>query len=190
MSDKKWILSEKDIGEIGAINRFYSAMEAVKDAMWIQITTDHREGPYYGSWIRYIKPFDEAEHSCPGSMFHFQQQVYEWVVKCFGLDVACDKTERNHRFLEEALELVQATGSNRATAHQIVDYVFDRKAGLPEQEVGGVLLTLAAFCVVHGIEMQHAGRAELDRVWRKIEEIRMKQAAKPKFSEQEPPDAR
>ncbi|RQS15519.1 hypothetical protein DIE07_03565 [Burkholderia sp. Bp9002] len=33
-----------------------------------------------------------------------------WMLECFGAAIATDRMERNHRFLEEALELVQACG--------------------------------------------------------------------------------
>jgi hypothetical protein len=35
---------------------------------------------------------------------------------CFGPEISADRVERNHRFLEEALELVQACGAARETA--------------------------------------------------------------------------
>lgn len=41
------------------------------------------------------------------------------------------------------------------------------------------MVTLAAFCQAHGINMHEAGEVELARVWTKIETIRAKQAAKP-----------
>ena len=37
-----------------------------------------------------------------------QSGVTEWMLACFGKKIASDKMERNHRFLEEAIELVQA----------------------------------------------------------------------------------
>lgn len=112
----------------------------------------------------------------------FQSRVCWWVLSCFGMDIARDKVERNHRFIEEALELVQATGCTRSEAHQLVDYVFDRPVGDPAQEAGGVMVTLAALCAVHGLDMGPAGEAELARVWTKVDVIRAKQAAKPKHS--------
>lgn len=112
----------------------------------------------------------------------FQFRVCEWMQKCFGLAISMDGVERNHRFLEESLELVQALGCTRSEAHQLVDYVFDRPAGDALQEAGGVLVTLAALCSARAICMAAAGETELDRVWTKIEKIRAKQAEKPKHS--------
>ncbi len=114
--------------------------------------------------------------------FIFQEQVRDWLLACFGPVIAADKTERNHRFLEEALELVQACGASRDECRQLVDYVFSRPAGDLEQEVGGVMVTLAALCCAHDLSMEEGGKIELQRIWHKIEAIRAKQAAKPKNS--------
>lgn len=112
----------------------------------------------------------------------FQERVWPWLNECFGTEIARDRTERNHRFLEEALELVQAGGCTQSEAHQLVDYVFSRDVGELDQEVGGVMNTLAALCLAHGLDMHQAGEAELDRVWTKIDQIREKQKTKPKHS--------
>ena len=115
-------------------------------------------------------------------MMSFQENVGTWMFSCFGEEISQDRTERNHRFLEEALELVQALGCTQSEAHQLVSYVFDRPEGDVNQEVGGVMVTLAALCLVNGFDMQQAGEAELTRIWAHIDKIRAKQAAKPKHS--------
>ncbi len=112
----------------------------------------------------------------------FQSRVQPWMLACFGAEIAADKMERNHRFFEESTETVQANGMTRSEAHQLVDYVYDRPVGELHQEVGGVMVTLAALCLASGIDMHEAGEVELARVWTKIEKIRAKQAAKPKHS--------
>lgn len=112
----------------------------------------------------------------------FQQRVKPWLVACFGEAIARDKAERNHRFLEESLELVQACACTADEAHQLVDYVFSRDDGEPYQEVGGVMVTLAALCLAQGLDMHQNGETELARIWTKVEQIRAKQAAKPKNS--------
>lgn len=112
----------------------------------------------------------------------FQSRVQHWMMACFGPEISADKIERNHRFIEEALELVQANGCTRDEAHQLVDYVFDRPVGEVAQETGGVMVTLAALCLANGTSMHECGEVELARVWQKIETIRAKQAAKPKHS--------
>lgn len=114
----------------------------------------------------------------------FQDRAQSWLIACFGRDIANDRTERNHRFLEEALELVQANGCTQSEARQLVDYVYGRPAGNPDQEVGGVMNTLAALCCASGLRMFEAGAREMDRVEHPsiMAKIREKQAAKPKHS--------
>jgi hypothetical protein len=112
----------------------------------------------------------------------FQQRVRAWIVAAFGETVADDHEERNHRFLEEALELVQALGCTQDAANQLVDYVFTRPAGTPEQEAGGAQTTLAALCSANGLDLVAVRETELARMWERIETIRAKQAAKPKYS--------
>ena len=112
----------------------------------------------------------------------FQDDVREWTIEAFGHAVSLDKVERNHRFLEESLELVQSLGCSAGEAHQLVDYVFGRDVGEPKQEVGGVMMTLAALCNASTFSMALSSETELERVWEKIEQIRAKQAAKPQHS--------
>lgn len=111
-----------------------------------------------------------------------QNRVRPWLLQCFGQTIAADKTERNHRFLEESLELVQACGCTKDEAHQLVEYVYGRPVGEPSQEVGGVMVTLAALCLANALDMHEAGETELARIWTKVAQIRAKQAAKPKHS--------
>lgn len=112
----------------------------------------------------------------------YQERVRAFMVECFGVDFFKQGLERDHRFLEESLELVQANGCPRADAHMLVDYVYERPAGKPHQECGGVLTTLAAVCLSRGLDMAQAGEDELARVWTKIDVIREKQRTKPKGS--------
>lgn len=109
-----------------------------------------------------------------------QTRVRPWMLACFGEAIAGDVVERNHRFLEEALELVQACGCSEADAHALVEYVYRRPAGDKAQEAGGVMITLAALCLAQGLDMHEAGDRELERVWTKVEAIRAKQATKPR----------
>ena len=88
--------------------------------------------------------------------------------------------ELNHRFVEEALALAQPCGATKSEAHQLVDYVYGRPVGEKAQEVGGVMVTLAALCLANGLDMHLAAEVDLVRIWMKIDQIRAKQAAKPK----------
>uniref|UniRef100_A0A6M3MHP8 Uncharacterized protein n=1 Tax=viral metagenome TaxID=1070528 RepID=A0A6M3MHP8_9ZZZZ len=123
-----------------------------------------------------------AAQQAPSTPASFQSRVQPWLLQCFGAEIAADRVERNHRFLEESLELVQSLGCTDSEAHQLVDYVFGRPVGEPAQEVGGVMVTLAALCLANGLDMHSAGETELARIWTKVEKIRAKQAAKPKHS--------
>ena len=116
------------------------------------------------------------------NLLDFQIKVEIWVRHCFGAVVEADKIERNHRFLEEALELVQSCGCTASEAHQLVDYVFSRPIGDKRQELGGTLLTLSALSSAQSILLDDAADTELIRCWQNIEKIRAKQAAKPKHS--------
>lgn len=109
----------------------------------------------------------------------FQQGVDQWMDVCFGEAIKADRVERCDRFIEEALEFVQSVGYSAERAHALVDYVFNRDIGEVNQEVGGVMVTLAAACNTVGVDMQKAAETELARVWTKVEAIRAKQAAKP-----------
>lgn len=115
-----------------------------------------------------------------GFLATFQDNVKPWLLECFGEEIANNKTERNHRYLEESLELVQSTGCTQEEAYQLVDYVFNRPVGEPTQEVGGAMVTLAALCLAHKMDMHDAGNVELARIWTKMEQIRAKQASKPR----------
>lgn len=112
----------------------------------------------------------------------YQVRVAVWIQHCFGAKIGADRTERTHRFLEEALELAQAGGCTADEARQLVDYVFGRSVGEMPQEVGGVMNTLAALCNAYGIDLDAAADVELARCWAKADQIRAKQAAKPKDS--------
>jgi hypothetical protein len=89
-----------------------------------------------------------------------------------------DKPERGFRFIEEALELVQANGTSKEDVLKVVEYVYNRPEGSLSQEVGGTLVTLAALCEACQLDMDKCGWTELDRCWEKIELIRAKQKDK------------
>jgi|GEM_PF-1225858 len=110
----------------------------------------------------------------------FQAGVAEWMGQCFLPSLYSDMTERGDRLLEEVLELLQAHGYDKARVPTLVDYVFGRPVGDPAQEVGGVMVTLAGYCWVAGLDMHAAGDAELARINQPhvMAKIRAKQEAK------------
>lgn len=141
--------------------------------------TSDRERDLLEANNRYLEEARIARRAAAGG---FQARVDPWLLACFGEAIARDRQERSHRLLEEVLELVQTADCTASEAHQLVDYVFARPVGEMDQEIGGVMNTLAAFCLAHGHDMAESGERELARVWTKIEKIRAKQAAKPKHS--------
>lgn len=109
----------------------------------------------------------------------YQERVEKWLEACFPPSVRANRSERTHRFLEEALELAQANDCSRSDALALLEYVFDRPKGQVDQEVGGVMVTLASLCSATGLNMSDSGDRELDRNWTRIDEIRSKQKSKP-----------
>jgi NTP pyrophosphatase (non-canonical NTP hydrolase) len=114
-------------------------------------------------------------------MHPFQKDVETWVENCFGERIAKDAEERSYRFLEESLELVQAVGISKESAHKLVDYVFSRSKGDIAQELGGVMVTLAALSGAVKHDMLTAGETEVTRCWQNIFKIREKHFSKPSF---------
>jgi NTP pyrophosphatase (non-canonical NTP hydrolase) len=110
---------------------------------------------------------------------NFQRRVRDWLIACFPPTSVSDRQERMQRFLEEALELAQATGCSKAEALELVDYVFARGIGDVRQEVGGVMVTLAGLCHAANVDLEGAAQAELERNWNRIDRIRAKQAGRP-----------
>jgi len=110
----------------------------------------------------------------------FQTRVSTWMEQCFIPSQYSNVVERGDRLLEEVLELLQATGYDRTRVATLVDYVFGRPVGEPAQEVGGVMVTLAAFCWVTGLDMHADGARELARINQPdiMAKLREKQAAK------------
>jgi hypothetical protein len=94
----------------------------------------------------------------------YQQRVDQWIHFTFDANVANDVPERAHRFVEEALELAQATGCTVDDAHKLVDYVFGRPAGNSRAEVGGTMLTLTTLATAIQCPLMIAAEDELERV--------------------------
>lgn len=109
----------------------------------------------------------------------FQDAVNEWMLSCFGKQITQDHVERNYRFFEESIELVQSLGCSKEDALKLIDYVYDRPVGYPKQEVGGVMVTLSALCTAANIDLLQSANTELNRIWLNIVHIREKQRRKP-----------
>ena len=72
--------------------------------------------------------------------------------------------ERALRFLEEAIELVQALGLTQEDIQRTGEMVFERPAGEPSQEVGGVVSTLLALTNHLKVSAHAAALAEIERM--------------------------
>lgn len=137
--------------------------------------------PFSADQLNAVRGLLGADTPPQASELPLQARVKPWLLECFGEKIAADQTERNHRFLEEAIELVQACDCGESEAHQLVDYVYGRPVGEKSQEVGGVMVTLAALCLAQGLDMHDAAEVELARIMRPeiISKIREKQKRKP-----------
>ncbi|MDK4704298.1 hypothetical protein PH562_18745 [Rhizobium sp. CNPSo 4062] len=155
-------------------------LEAYKaELLKIAADLDEPNDPF-AAWESVLALKSELEHLRQHTAVEsFQSRVQPWMMACFGSEISADKLERGDRFLEEALELLQSGDYPKSRAYALIEYVFGRDKGEPAQEVGGVMVTLAAYCLAHGIDMHQAGEIELARIWTKVEKIRAKQAAKP-----------
>jgi hypothetical protein len=113
-------------------------------------------------------------------MSRFQGDVDAWMADVFSVKTRTNVSERAFRFLEEALELFQAMGGTQEQADGLAGYVFGRPVGREHQEVGGVMITLAAACSAMGHEMNACATAELNRVHRPevIAKIKAKRATR------------
>jgi len=175
----EWVIAHAAV--LGSVRaNFRQALQSLKGEA-VEFTCHGRSAPAYSC----NKPGDMSgtyytTHQPPA----LQPRVLSWLLECFGAEIANDRIERNHRFLEESLELVQSTGCTKDEAHKLVDYVFGRPTGEPMQEVGGVMITLAALCLANGLDMHSAGEAELARITQPemVIKIREKQKRKPAMS--------
>ena len=93
-----------------------------------------------------------------------QEVVARWCAEAFGADHAASPTQRGVRLLEEAIELYQAVGGDRALAHKLLDFVFDRPVGAVAQEIGGTSLCLLALAAACGLSAETEEKREVERV--------------------------
>jgi NTP pyrophosphatase (non-canonical NTP hydrolase) len=116
------------------------------------------------------------------SMRDFQSRVLYWMVRCFTRKDAFTPEQRAFRFIEEALELVQAVGTSREDVLRLVDYVYGRPVGNVIQEIGGVMVTVAGLASACSVPLDDCAENELARCGANTEQIRAKDLAKPERS--------
>lgn len=156
-----------------------AAIEAMADSLYCAQTSATMEEARQQAQLLLIDALPHLAARQPVER-SFQAGVAEWMGQCFLPSLYSNMTERGDRLLEEVLELLQAHGYDKARVPTLVDYVFGRPVGEPAQEVGGVMVTLAGYCWVAGLDMHAAGDAELARISQPdvMARIRAKQEAK------------
>jgi len=92
-----------------------------------------------------------------------QVAVLQWVTETFGASASTPK-ERALRLLEEAIELAQVEGVEVGDVFAVAEHVYGKPAGTPAQEVGGVGVTLLAYCESRRISAETAEQHEFERV--------------------------
>lgn len=108
----------------------------------------------------------------------FQRRIWAWCLDTVPGHVAV--TARTARFLEEAIELAQATGLPEHAIHHLVAHVFGRPPGDAAQEVAGSLVTLVALAEALGVDAGEAGLREAARIETPeiVAKVRARQAGK------------
>lgn len=99
-----------------------------------------------------------------------QHALYLFGCQLFGDDNMSNPQMRGLRMLEEAIELYQAVGCDKEQAKKLIDYVFSRPAGLPQQELGGLGVTVLALAESIGASADDAEWAEIERLRSKPKE--------------------
>lgn len=94
----------------------------------------------------------------------------DWARRCFGDAHVDNHKVRGIRALEEMIELNQALGVPVELARKTLETVYSRPVGDIEQEIGGVMLTLAVLCDTMDRDPEHMFEQELLRVLKKSPE--------------------
>lgn len=94
----------------------------------------------------------------------------DWARRCFGAEHVSNPRIRGLRMVEEAIELCQALDVPKDKVLMAVETVYSRPVGDAEQEIGGVLMTVAVLCESLGLEQEGLMERELTRVLAKSPE--------------------
>ena len=92
-----------------------------------------------------------------------QKKIFDWCKEVFG-DVSATPYERALRFLEEAIELAQASGVIRDDAIRLAHHVYNAPCGSVDKEAGAVSVTLLAYCESVGLSADDEEQREVARV--------------------------
>lgn len=88
----------------------------------------------------------------------------DWAIRAFGAEHVYNNSVRSLRVAEEAVELAQAYGVDKKTLLHLVETVYSRPPGKPEQEMGGVLMTITVMCAASSCDPDAVFERELLRV--------------------------
>lgn len=109
----------------------------------------------------------------------YQAYVKDWMIRCFGKEILNNRQERAFRFLEEALELVQALDVTKEDVLKLVDYTYGRPKGEVYVEIGQTALVLSALASACNIHFDDACVDEYRSAEERIDKIREKWKTKP-----------
>ncbi|WFP48538.1 hypothetical protein PL263_10475 [Methylomonas sp. EFPC3] len=93
-----------------------------------------------------------------------QAAILQWANATFGKRTASVTAERIARFMEEAIELAQATHMFPEDIKELVDHVYTKPAGDVAQEIGQVGVALLALAEHLQVNADAEERNELERI--------------------------
>lgn len=93
-----------------------------------------------------------------------QNVCVAWGLRAFGPEHVHSVPQRALRFFEECCELVQACGTDRETAHRLLDFVYNRPKGTVANELGGVGVTTMMLAASAGLSAELCELEEVLRV--------------------------
>lgn len=111
-------------------------------------------------------------------MSDLQQRFDAWLRDTMGSEIANDVGERNWRFAEEAVELLQACGMKVEDLLRVVATVYEKEPGDPAVEIGDVLCCLYPLATARGYCVETLAEHTLRRNYDNQERIRAKHVAK------------
>lgn len=88
----------------------------------------------------------------------------DWAVRCFGREHVYSRPVRALRLAEEAIELAQALNIPKDQMLALVELVYNRPPGVPDQELGGVAMVATLLAATGEHDLDDFLEEELRRV--------------------------
>jgi hypothetical protein len=98
------------------------------------------------------------------SIRDFQKRMTDWGIRCFGEEHIFDSKVRALRLVEEAVEFAQAVDAPQDQCAKLIEYVYSRPKGNPDQELGGVGVTVLVAASSRRKDFLSLVEAEVKRV--------------------------